>query len=312
MSALICGSIAYDTVMVFPDQFKKHILPEQIHILNVSFMVTEMRRQFGGCAGNIAYNLHLLGGQGKIMATIGAQDGAEYLARLDQLGIDRRHVREIPDAYTAQAFVTTDMSDNQITAFHPGAMLHSHENHVDDAEGITLGIVAPDGLDGMLHHCERFAARGIPFIFDPGQGLPLFDGATLRKCLEQADYCIVNDYEAKLIGERTGLTEAQIAAQLQGYIITLGAQGVRIYDEGRLSEIAAAPISDALDPTGCGDAFRGGFIYGLQRGWFVDQAARLGALMGAIKIETRGPQNHTPTREEIARRLLDAYGQPLD
>lgn len=312
MSTLVCGSLAYDTVMVFPDHFKNHILPEQIHILNVSFGVHSLRREFGGCAGNIAYTLHLLGGDAKIMATVGTEDSAAYLDRLDRLGLSRQYVREIPHTYTAQAFITTDLSGNQITAFHPGAMLQSHQNRVDETTGITLGIVAPDGLDGMLQHCQHFAARRIPFIFDPGQGLPLFDGDTLKQCLRQANWCIVNDYEANLISERTGWSPEEIACHVDAYIITLGANGVRIHQNGTSREYPAAAVTTVADPTGCGDAFRGGLLYGLERGWDITRAAQLGCIMGAIKIEHQGPQNHTPTRAQIAQRLKDVYGLTLD
>ncbi|MDO6388157.1 carbohydrate kinase family protein [Uliginosibacterium sp. 31-12] len=307
MSVLICGSMAYDTIMVFHSQFKKHILPEQIHILNVSFLVPEMRRDFGGCAGNIAWSLKLLGGEPQIMATVG-DDFAPYLARLKEQGIGTRHIRQVPESFTAQAFITTDLDDNQITAFHPGAMSFSHRNSVRDAEGIKIGIVSPDGRDGMFHHARGFAAAGLPFIFDPGQGLPMFSGDELLECLDLATWCTLNDYEARLVCEKTGLSLEALAERLQGLVVTLGAQGSRIYTEGRVIEVAGVTADDIVDPTGCGDAHRGGLLYGLSNGWDLEKSTRLASTMGALKIASRGGQNYNPSRDEIAARYAKAYG----
>ena len=308
MSVLICGSMAYDTIMVFHSQFKRHILPEQIHILNVSFLVPEMRRDFGGCAGNIAYSLKLLGGEPQIMATVG-EDATPYLSRLEKQGISTRYIRSVPETFTAQAFITTDLDDNQITAFHPGAMSFSHKNHVRDAEGIQLGIVSPDGRDGMFQHARGFAAAGLPFVFDPGQGLPMFSGPELLELLDMAQYCTLNDYEARLVCDKTGLTLEAIAERLTALIVTLGAQGSRLYTEGKIFEVASVPATDIVDPTGCGDAYRGGLLYGLVNGWSLEKSARLASTMGAIKIAHRGGQNYNPSREEIAARYAAAYGE---
>jgi adenosine kinase len=303
--------MAYDTIMVFQDQFKRHILPDQIHILNVSFFVPEMRREFGGCAGNIAYNIHLLGGDARIMATVG-DDSGPYRERLTKLKIDQRFMRTIEGTYTAQAFVTTDLDHNQITAFHPGAMMQSHVNKVQDAaEGVKLGIVGPDGLEGMLTHCRNFAAAHIPFIFDPGQGLPILSGEDILTCLEQATYCTVNDYEAKLVCDKTGLTIEAVAERVSGLVVTLGALGSRIYENGKIIEVASARETALLDPTGCGDAYRGGLLYGLSQDWSLEKSAKLASLMGAIKIAHRGGQNHQPERGEIAARFAENYGEQL-
>ncbi|MDP5238434.1 carbohydrate kinase family protein [Uliginosibacterium sp. 31-16] len=307
MSVLICGSMAYDTIMVFHSQFKRHILPEQIHILNVSFLVPEMRRDFGGCAGNIAWSLKLLGGDPQIMATVG-DDAGPYLSRLEKLGISTRYIREIGDTFTAQAFITTDLDDNQITAFHPGAMSYSHKNHVRDADGIKLGIVSPDGRDGMFQHAHGFAAAGLPFIFDPGQGLPMFSGPELLECIDLATYCTLNDYEARMVCEKTGLSLEVLAERLQGLIVTLGAQGSRIYTEGRVIEVATPPANEIVDPTGCGDAYRGGLLYGLSHGWTLEKSAQLASVMGSIKIAHRGGQNYSPSRDDIAARFAAAFG----
>ena len=306
MTTLICGSLAFDNIMVFPDRFKHHILPEQIHILNVAFLVPEMRREFGGCAGNIAYNLMLLGGSPTIMATVG-DDAQPYLARLDALGLDRRHVRQIPGSFTAQAFITTDLDDNQITAFHPGAMAFSHLNKVEAAKP-TLGIVAPDGRDGMLQHARDFAAAGVPFIFDPGQGLPMFSGDDLMDFIGLADYACFNDYEAKLACDRTGRSLEQLASQLKALIVTRGGEGSDIYVDGRRIEIPCVQADQILDPTGCGDAYRSGLLYGIAQGYDWEKTGRLAAVMGAIKIAHRGGQNHQPTRDEIAARFETAFG----
>lgn len=310
MKSLICGSIAYDNIMVFQDHFKNHLLPDQLHILNVCFYVPEMRREFGGCAGNIAYNLKLLGGEPVIMATVG-DDAAPYLARLKALEMDAAHVRIIPGTFTAQAFITTDLSDNQITAFHPGAMLEAHQNHVADAAGITLGIVAPDGRDAMLQHARDFKVAGIPFIFDPGQGLPMFNGEDLMNFLKLADYCTVNDYEAKLLCERTGLTLAQLATEVKALIVTLGGEGSDIYVDGQVIKIACVKPDAITDPTGCGDAYRSGLLYGISHGWDWQKTGQLASLMGSLKIAQRGAQNHAPSRAEIAQRYQQAFGSTL-
>jgi adenosine kinase len=310
MKTLICGSMAYDTIMVFGDRFKNHILPEQIHILNVAFLVPDMRREFGGCAGNIAYSLKLLGGEPLIMATIG-DDSAPYMHRLKQLGLDASHVRDVPGSFTAQAFITTDLDDNQITAFHPGAMTQSHQNKVTDAKNVTLGIISPDGRDGMLQHAREFHAAKIPFVFDPGQGLPMFDGDELMAFLKLADYCTVNDYEAKLLTERTGRTLEQLAGDVEALIVTLAGSGSHIYTKGRRIEIPAAPPEALIDPTGCGDAYRAGLLYGISKGWEWEKTGRLASLMGSIKIAHRGGQNHKLTRDDIAGRYTAAFGDNL-
>lgn len=307
MHTLICGSMAYDTIMVFPDQFKKHILPEQIHILNVAFLVPEMRREFGGCAGNIAYNLKLLGGKPLAMATVGDDAGA-YLAHMDALGLTREHVRMVPGTFTAQAFVTTDLDDNQITAFHPGAMNHSHLNEISTASGVELGIVAPDGRDGMLAHVEQFAAADIPFVFDPGQGLPMFNGDELLHCLKRATYCTVNDYEARLLCDRTGRSLSSLAEEVDALIVTLGGEGSHIYADGQRLEIPAVQPDALEDPTGCGDAYRAGLLYAIANGYDWLRAGRLASVMGAIKIASRGGQNHRPSRDDIAARFERAFG----
>ena len=311
MHTLICGSLAYDTIMVFPDRFKHHILPEQIHILNVAFLVPDMRREYGGCAGNIAYNLRLLEGAPLIMAAVG-DDREPYMAPLKQLGLDATHVRHVPGRFTAQAFVTTDLDDNQITAFHPGAMNFSHENRIGDARDVTLGIVAPDGRDGMLQHARQFHELGIPFVFDPGQGLPMFNGEELLEFIRLADYCTVNDYEAKLLAERTGRGIEELAREVKALIVTLGGNGSQIHADGKRIDIPAVPAAELLDPTGCGDAYRAGLLYGIARGWDWQKTGRLAALMGSIKIAHRGGQNHKPTRAEIAARFQAAFGASLD
>jgi adenosine kinase len=310
MKTLICGSLAYDTIMVFHDQFKNHILPEQIHILNVAFLVPDMRREYGGCAGNIAYNLKLLGGEPLIMATVG-DDSSLYMQRLSQLKLDTTHVRLVPDTYTAQAFITTDLDDNQLTAFHPGAMNHSHQNDIRTAQGVTLGMVSPDGREGMLTHARQFHEAGIPFVFDPGQGLPMFSGEELLDFLRLADWCTVNDYEAKLLSERTGRSLAELAREVKALIVTLGANGSEIYAEGRHFAIPSVPPVAMVDPTGCGDAYRAGLLYGIARGWGWEKTGRLASLMGSIKIAHRGGQNHKPNRDQIAARFQQAFGETL-
>ena len=310
MSTLICGSIAYDAIMVFHDRFRNHILPEQIHILNVSFLVPEMRQEFGGCAGNIGYNLKLLGGDPLIMATVG-DDAGPYLERLDRLGLARTHVTQIPGTFTAQCFITTDLDDNQIAAFHPGAMVHSHRNEVPHSRGVSLGIVAPDGREGMLEHTRQFAEAGIPFIFDPGQGLPMFNGEELLHCLQLADYCAVNDYEARLLCERTGRSIESLAGEVRALIVTRGGEGSEIHADGRKFDIPCAQPAALEDPTGCGDAYRAGLLYGIEHGMDWEQTGRLASVMGAIKIASRGGQNHAPSRDEIGDAYRAAFGTRL-
>jgi len=311
MRTLICGSLAFDSIMVFQDHFKHHILPDKIHMLNVSFLVPEMRREFGGCAGNIAYNLNLLGGEPVIMATVG-DDFSAYADRLDALGISREGIRHLPGSYTAQAFITTDLADNQITAFHPGAMNFSHQNDASKARDIGLGIVSPDGRDGMLNHCRQFHAAGIPFVFDPGQGMPLFSGDELLEMVELADYVTLNDYEAELLQARTGLSLDALAAKVKCLVVTRGEAGSRFYVDGGVIEIAVVAAAPVLDPTGCGDAFRAGLLYGIAQGLDWETTGQLASVMGAIKIEQRGGQNHRPTLEDIAARLKTAFGKTLD
>jgi adenosine kinase len=306
MTALICGSLAFDTIMVFHSQFKHHILPEQIHILNVAFLVPEMRREFGGCAGNIAYNLMLLGGNATIMATVG-DDAGPYLDRLDKLGLTRSHVRQVPGSFTAQAFITTDLDDNQITAFHPGAMSFSHLNKVETANA-RLGIVAPDGREGMMQHARDFAAAGVPFIFDPGQGMPMFNGDELLDFMRLADYACFNDYEAKLLCDRTGRSLEQLAVEVKALIVTRGGEGSQIHADGRRYDIPCVQAEQIVDPTGCGDAYRAGLLYGIASGYDWERTGRLAAVMGAIKVAHQGCQSHTPSRDEIGERYRKAFG----
>lgn len=307
MKTLICGSMAYDTIMVFKDQFKNHILPEQIHILNVAFLVPEMRREYGGCAGNIAYNLQMLGGHPLIMATVG-DDFAPYAKRLEHLGIAQSHIRHVPDSFTGQAFITTDLDDNQITAFHPGAMGMSDLNRVSDAAQVTLGIVSPDGRNGMLNHAQEFAEASIPFVFDPGQGMPMFSGNELLAFIEQATYVTVNDYEAKLLQDKTGKTLKEIAQRVKALIVTLGADGSLIYTDGKEIAIPTPKPSAIVDPTGCGDAYRAGMLHGIQHGWDWETTGRLASLMGSLKISSRGGQNHKFTRMELADLFKQHFG----
>ena len=310
MSALICGSLAYDTIMVFPDQFKNHILPDKVHMLNVSFLVPRMRREFGGCAGNIAYNLKLLGDDPIPMATVG-QDFGPYRAWFAEHGIRMDCIRELPELFTAQAFITTDLDDNQITAFHPGAMMRSHENHVRDIDGITFGIVAPDGRDAMLQHAADFKAAGIPFIFDPGQAMPLFDGEAFRSFIDKADYVVVNDYESSLLQERTGWDETTIAGKVKAYIVTRGPRGSNIHAGGQVIDIPPAHERRITDPTGCGDAYRAGLIFGLMRGYELATCGRIASLMGALKIEHPGTQNQRFTYAEFAEQFRQQFGFAL-
>jgi adenosine kinase len=307
-AALICGSVAYDTILLFPDRFKAHILPDKIHILNVSFLVPEMRREFGGCAANIAYGLKLLGDRGIPMATAG-DDFAPYRQRMQSQGIPLDHVRVVEGSFTAQAFITTDLDDNQITAFHPGAMQQAHLNKVGDVPGgITLGIVAPDGRQAMVEHAAQFAAAKIPFIFDPGQGLPMFGAEDLKTFIGQARWVTLNDYEWGMLQQKTGLSAADIAAQVEALIITHGADGSVIHTGGRTLKIPSAKPKAVVDPTGCGDAYRAGLIHGLLQGQDWETIGRTASLMGAIKIESRGPQNHTFTRADFDRRYRENFG----
>ncbi len=311
MSALICGSLAYDTIMVFQDQFKKHILPDQVHILNVSFLVPRMRREFGGCAGNIAYNLKLLGDDPIPMATVG-QDFAPYRAHLEKCGIRLDHVRVFDDQFTPQCFITTDLDNNQITAFHPGAMSSSHENHVRDVSGVSFGIVAPDGRDAMLQHVDEFAALGVPFIFDPGQAMPLFSGDEFRSMIGKSTYVIVNDYESQLLQQRTGWSSDEIAGHVQAYIITHGPRGSIIHlKDGTQHEIPPARERQVVDPTGCGDAFRAGLIFALMRGMDWPTAGRAASLMGALKVEHPGTQNQRFDYAQFAAEFKDQFGSTL-
>lgn len=306
MSALICGSFAYDTIMVFQDKFKNHILPDQVHILNVSFLVPEMRREFGGCAGNIAFNLKLLGEEPLPMATVG-KDFSPYAEWMDKFEISRKYIKEV-DSYTGQAFITTDQDDNQITAFHPGAMGFSHDNSVLKTEGVKVGIVAPDGRDGMIQHARDFAEAGIPFIFDPGQGLPMFDGDDLMAFAEQATWIALNDYEAQLFAERTGKSAEELSEMVEALIITRGGKGSQIYSKGKCHDIPIAKVSELKDPTGCGDAFRAGILYGILNNLDWDTAGRIASLMGAIKIESNGTQNHAFTIQEFKERYKVNFG----
>ncbi|MCE5182325.1 MAG: carbohydrate kinase family protein [Betaproteobacteria bacterium] len=311
MRTLICGSLAFDTIMVFHDHFKNHILPEQIHILNVAFLVPDMRREYGGCAGNIAYNLKMIGGEPLIMATVG-DDFGPYAHRLDNLDLAQSHVLRMPGNFTAQAFITTDMADNQITAFHPGAMNHSHHNHVGDASNVGLGIVAPDGRDGMLQHAREFHEAGIPFVFDPGQGLPMFNGEELLQFVEMADYVALNDYEAQLLQERTGKKIEQVAKLVKALIVTRGAQGSEIHADGQRYDIPCVKAGDEVDPTGCGDAYRAGLLYGISNGMDWQTTGRLASLLGAVKIASRGGQNHHLAREELLVRFKENFGTNLE
>jgi len=299
--------MAYDTIMVFPEPFKDHILPDKVHILNVSFLVPQMRREFGGVAGNISYNLKLLGGEPYPMATVG-DDFGPYRERLEKLGISTRYVRHLPGEFTPQAFITTDIDDNQITAFHPGAMSRSHVNHVGDAEGVTIGIVGPDGAEAMIQHSRDFAQAGIPHIFDPGQGMILFNGKQLRQFIEEARWIAANDYEFQVLQERTGMDAAAIAQKVEALIVTRGADGSTVITRDGESEIAPVAPDSVKDPTGCGDAYRAGLLHGLTNDLDLVTTCRIGSVMGAIKVASQGPQNHTPDMAEIEQRFFDAYG----
>ena len=308
-AALICGSVAYDTILVFPDHFKTHILPDKIHMLNVAFMVPEMRREWGGCAANIAYGLKLLGDAGFIMATAG-RDFEPYRQRMLSLGLALDYIKVIDESFTGQAFITTDLDDNQITAFHPGAMQYAHANTVSDASGagIALGIVAPDGRQGMIDHAAQFAAAGIPFIFDPGQGMPMFGAAELKVFIDQATWVTLNDYEWELMQQKTGMMVSDVLAKARALIVTRGAEGSTIHTQDRTYTIPAATPKAVVDPTGCGDAYRAGLIHGLLRGLDWETTGRVASLMGAMKIESRGPQNHVFTKADFDKRYQENFG----
>ncbi len=310
MTALICGSVAYDNIMVFEDSFKNHILPDKIHMLNVAFLVPKLRREFGGCATNIAYNLKLLGETPLPMATVG-QDYEPYRKRLKQLGIKQKHILKLDDTFTAQAFITTDLASNQIIAFHPGAMNYSEKNKVADAKNVKIGMVSPDGRTGMIKHAAQFKKAKIPFIFDPGQGLPMFNGDDLRKFIEQATWVTVNDYEWELLKDRTGWTEKDITSRVDALIVTLGGKGSEIHTKDKTYTIPAAKPKSVQDPTGCGDAYRAGLLYGLLHKLDWETTGRIASLMGSIKIEHQGPQNHSFTIEQFKKRYKAAFGRKM-
>ncbi len=307
MSALITGSVAYDVIMVFKDRFANHILPDKVHMLSVSFLVPELRREFGGCAGNVAYNLNLLGGQGEILASVG-EDFGPYAEWLKNQGISTRLIQTIPNTYTAQAYITSDLDDNQITAFHPGAMSFSADLAVPQSDGFKLALLAPDSREGMITHAAQLAEAGIPFIFDPGQAMPLFNGEEFLWFLERATWAALNDYEFGLLQARTGLTAEALASRVEALIVTCGGDGSRIYTEGQILEIPVAQASELTDPTGCGDAYRAGLLYGLMEDYDWDTTARIAALLGAIKIEKPGTQNHRFTRDEFRERFRKEFG----
>jgi adenosine kinase len=310
MSALICGSLAYDTIMVFPGHFKNEILPDKVHILNVAFLVPEVRREFGGCAGNIAYTLNMLGGEARPMGTVG-RDFDDYAAWMDKNGVNRDLIKPVADTWTAQAYIVTDMDDNQITAFHPGAMNHAHVQSIV-TEGVTLGTVSPDGREAMIQHAREFAEADIPFIFDPGQGLPMFDGAALKAFIEQASYVAVNDYESEVLVKRTGWSLKQIAERVDALVVTRGGKGSQIFHGGKITEIPVARAESLADPTGCGDAYRGGLLYGLLNEMDWETTGRIAALMGAIKIERPGTQNHRVTPESFRERFRREFRYDLN
>jgi adenosine kinase len=303
----ISGSIAFDNIMVFEGHFKDHILADKVHMLNVSFLTPSLKRQFGGCAANIAYTLAGLGGAPVVLATVG-MDGQHYVDRMKSQNIDVSMIQRLDECYTPQCFITTDLADNQITAFHPGAMGFAHQVLVKNAGPLAWGIVSPNGKEAMLSHGKQFKDAGAKFIFDPGQGLPMFDGPELKGLIEQADALTVNDYEAQLLSDRTGWSEAQIAEKLEAFIITKGAQGSTLYQRGHAPQtIGNIAISKAVDPTGCGDAYRGGLLYGLSKGWSWLDSARLGSVMGGIKIEQSGAQSHAVSWAEVRQRYQLAY-----
>jgi adenosine kinase len=308
--ALICGSMAYDTIMVFQDRFRNHLLADKLHMLNVSFLVPQMRREFGGCAGNIAYNLMLLGDPAVVLATVG-HDFGPYADWLDRQGVSREGITVVAEEHTGQAFITTDLDNNQLTAFHPGAMGQSHRNRVGDVADVALGIVSPDGRDGMIQHSQQFAAAGIPFIFDPGQGLPMFGGEDLKAFIDQATWVTVNDYEWSLMAERTGWSEADIAGKVEALVVTQGGEGSIIYTKGGKLAIPPAPARQVVDPTGCGDAYRAGLIHGLLQGLPWETTGRIASLLGSLKIETRGTQNHSFTMASFRERYRAIFGTEL-
>ena len=314
MSVLICGSMAFDNIMVFNGRFKEHILPDQVHILNVAFLVPELRREYGGCAGNIAYNLKMIAARPEeepvIMAAVG-EDSDAYFERLSSLGLDARHIAMVPETFTAQAFITTDLDDNQITAFHPGAMNASQVNHVTDADNVKLGIVAPDGREAMLQHAQEFSEAGIPFVFDPGQGLPMFSGKELMDFVSMADYVAVNDYEARLLQEKTGQTPEHIAKLVQALVVTRGAEGSYIYTDGQRLDIPSVKAEQVVDPTGCGDAYRAGLLFGIVNQLDWEEVGRLAGILGALKIAHSGAQNHRLTRDEIGALYAKHFGFSL-
>ncbi len=307
MRTLVCGSLAYDTIMVFPDSFARHILPDQLRVLSVAFTVGEMRREWGGCAGNIAYNLHGIGGEPVVMATIG-DDGDDYRQRFDALGIGVDAIRDVPGTYTGQAFIITDKDDNQITAFHPGAMNFSHQNRVGDVSDIGLGIVAPDGKEGMSAHAAQFAQAGIPFMFDPGQAMPLFSGPELLAMIDQAQCLAVNDYEGQMLAERTGLSLAAIAERVDALIVTLGGDGSVIHSGAETYPIPAARAAAVVDPTGCGDAYRAGILHGMSQGWDWQKTGGLASVMGSLKIASRGGQNHAVSKDTVDALYFATFG----
>ena len=292
MSSVICGSLAFDTIMSFEGRFSEQILPDQLHILNVSFLVPALRREFGGCAGNIAYGLKQLGGSPLPMATVG-NDGADYLARMRAQGISTEFVREVNHLYTAQAMIMTDRDNNQITAFHPGAMMQAHVSRIEARSDIRLGMISPDGRDAMLQHAEQFKAAGIPFVFDPGQGLPMFDGQELAHFVGLASWVTVNDYEGRMLCDRTGLSCAELSHRVLGLVVTLGAEGCEVWIDGEKTLVPPVKASAVVDPTGCGDAFRGALLFGLEQGWSLVRCAALGNRVGACKIASRGGQNYS-------------------
>ncbi len=311
MSVLICGSIAFDNIMVFEGKFKDHILPDQVHILNVAFLVPELRREFGGCAGNIAYNLKMLAARPEdeplVMAAVG-EDADPYFARMKNFGLSTSHVAVVPETFTAQAFITTDLDDNQITAFHPGAMNFSHVNHVSAVEGVRLGIVAPDGRAGMLMHASEFAEAGVPFIFDPGQGLPMFSGEELMDFIGKASYVAVNDYEARMVEDKTGHKIEELSKQVKGFVVTRGAEGSLIFADGQRHDIPSVKAVKVVDPTGCGDAYRAGLLFGITNGLPWEDTGRLASVMGSLKIAQRGAQNHRMSRDEIGALYASQFG----
>jgi adenosine kinase len=292
MASLICGSLAFDSIMSFEGRFAEQILPDQLHILNVSFLVPALRRDFGGCAGNIAYSLKVLGGTPMPMATLGT-DAADYLQRLNTLGISTEYVRQVEGSLTAQAMIMTDRDNNQITAFHPGAMMQAHITKIEKRDDIKLAIISPDGRDAMIQHAEQLKAADIPFVFDPGQGLPMFDGTDLMRFIDQATWVTVNDYEGKMLSDRTGLSHADISRRVQGLIVTLGAEGCEVWIDGEKTLVPPVKATAVVDPTGCGDAWRGALLFGLEQGWSLAKCAALGNQVGALKIAQRGPQNYT-------------------